>query len=348
LSTGNIDIKVTLYATATPTTPKLIFTVEDIAPKATKYLRMDSVDSRDYKVPLTDEFFNGSAIVEAFVADTNTPTIIAGTVVELANTNPLVANIYTDPAQRYTAAAYEATRNGATTLYMATALCNSNGTTTTYAVQNIDALAATVKVTYSDSQQQTQTIQPGAKYSFDACTVHGASFSGSAKIESTNSKLITAIGKAWKTSDANFVTAFEGVMQGGAKIALPYVRYTSDTNYNNGSRQRTFIAIQNVGNTTVYDVQVKYLNASGGIVGTHTITSIDPNKKANSWATLASGNASQLQEFGYPESNLGGVYGGAVIIEDAGSQLIALARVTTKDTNTNSEVAEDYMATIVP
>ena len=125
-------------------------------------------------------------------------------------------------------------------------------------------------------------------------------------------------------------------------MALPYVRW-SETKFASGQYQRASIAIQNIGNTTVNNIQVKYLNKNGQQVGVHTIASIAPGAKANSNAMEVPGAAGniQLSEFGHPEANPGGGFGGAVIVEGpAGSQLIAVVRIAS--TTPTGVVAEDY------
>jgi hypothetical protein len=147
---------------------------------------------------------------------------------------------------------------------MATALCNSGGATTAYAVQNVSSTNTNVTVTYSNNNAQTQTINAGAKKSFDGCGANNpAGFSGAATITSSAGDII-AIGKVYKPgAPSTYSTAFMGESRGSNRVALPYVRYTSDANYNAGTRQRAFLAIQNVGANTVSNVKVKYLNKNG-------------------------------------------------------------------------------------
>jgi hypothetical protein len=86
---------------------------------------------------------------------------------------------------------------------------------------------------------------------------------------------------------------------------------------------------------------VEYRDKNGGVVGTHTIPSIEPGAKAASNPTLATGDAAKLLLFGNPESNPGGGFGGGAIISGpTGSQLIAVGRVQSKVGA--GDVAEDY------
>ncbi len=86
-------------------------------------------------------------------------------------------------------------------------------------------------------------------------------------------------------------------------------------------------------------------------MGTHSIGTLASNAKANSTptnATLASGApANALIEFGTPDVNPGGGFGGAALIEGVG-ELVAIARVTTWDGSVGSDAAEDYNGIRLP
>jgi hypothetical protein len=319
--TGNINITVKFFRVG-ETAPALTLTENDIPSGSAKF----------YKAGLGASF-NGSAVVTAVKSTGGLPANIVGSVLELGTTN-------------LAAKAFEGIGSGSANLYVATALCNVfGGTSTAYAIQNTDnANAASVTVTYKDLAgatvgTDTKNISAGGKQSFLACDKAPAGFSGSAQVQSSGPAIV-AVAKATKP-DPNYGTAFLGASAGSVKIALPYVRYTSQANYDSGARQRTFIAIQNIGGATVNNVVVKYLDKDGTVLGTHTIPSIASGSKANTNATLATGNAAKLAEFGNPEANVGGGFGGAVIIEGpAGSSLIAVGRVQSRANGV--DVAEDY------
>jgi hypothetical protein len=271
--------------------------------------------------------FDGSAVVAAVRSGTTTPANIVGTVLELQTNNVGVR-------------AFEGVPNtaAANTVYMATALCGLAGTTTAYAVQNTsNSQAANVTVTYSNGSTQQANIPAGGKTSFNTCNAAGvpSGFSGAATITSVGAPIVV-IGKV---GGAGRYTAFLGETSGSAKLALPYVRW-SNTKYDTGQYQRAAIAIQNIGGATVNNVQVRYLNKLGQEVGVHTIASIAAGAKANSNATNA-GSTTELTEFGNPEANPGGGFGGAAIIEGpAGSQLIAVVRISSNPAG--GVVAVDY------
>lgn len=272
--------------------------------------------------------FNGSAIVTAVKTGTSTPANIVASALELS-TNGNAAT------------AFEGVSAGARTVYMPSALCQRFNATTFYAVTNTSQTTATsITVTYDNGKTDTAAIGAGKKASINTCTANDAGYTGSATITSDTTDIVV-IGKA---SGGALLTAFLGEPVGSTKLALPYVRWTADATFNNGSRQRGFIAIQNVGNAMATNVVVKYLNKNGDVVGTHTIGSLASKAKTNSTAinaTLsAGGNANDLLEFGYPEGNPGGGFGGSVIVESTGSAVVAVVRIAS--VTDAGQVAEDY------
>ncbi len=249
------------------------------------------------------------------------------------------------------AKAFEGVAQGATDFFMPSALCKFNSSgfiqDTAYAVQNTSLTASTtVTVTYSDNNSANtyvvaKPIGIGSKASFVACDAGmPANFIGSAVVHSDTTPVI-AVGKA---VNGGLSTAFVGAAAGSgtAKVALPYVRWTSTANYNTGNWQRSFIAIQNIGTSAITgNITVQYLDCHGAVVGTpHTITppagGLLVGKKVNSNA----GNA------GIAELNLcdgGPNYGaGAMVLGPTGSQLAVIVRVQTMDTTYNVSVGEDY------
>ncbi len=270
--------------------------------------------------------FNGSVVAEAATGGS-----IVSTAMELGTTTTV-------------ATAFEGVADGSGTVYLATALCNIfGGQSTFYAVQNAGTTSTDVTVTYSGGGTQTKTIAAGSKASFATCDVKTANYTGSATMTTSSGGKIIVVGKM--VVSGGMQTAFVGAASGAAKLALPYVRY-STTRFDAGdrARQRTNIAIQNIGGTTASNVTVKYYDRDGLLVGTHTIASIAAGAKANSnpsLATLTPGYAggTTLAEFGYYTAGTGG----GTIIESTGSSLIAVARV--QSAPTTGIVAEDYSAT---
>jgi hypothetical protein len=240
------------------------------------------------------------------------------------------------------ASAFEGVTSGATTVYMPSALCDAfGGQSSAYAVQNTSTSASTdVTVTYSNALTQQATIPAGGKQSFLACSAPGmgSGFSGSATITSVGADIV-AIGKIFGTG---LSTAFVGATSGAENLAMPYIRWATQADYDAGLNQRTFLAIQNIGGSTVTgDVFVRYLDKNGVEVGTHTISADIPSGgKVNSNASLAG-----LTQFGIYGD---GTFGGSVIIDGpGGSLLVAIARVQSVVPGVET-VGEDYNAIPVP
>jgi hypothetical protein len=164
---------------------------------------------------------------------------------------------------------------------------------------------------------------------------------GAAIVEATPEPVV-AIGKVY---GAGVVTAFNGVDVGYTKIGLPYVRWANDADWAAGTKQRTNITIQNVGGDLLEGdvISVAYVGPDGDVLGTHTITlgagGLPNGSKVNSSAANA-----DLTEFGY----YGTVYGGAAIITGPdGSQLAAVARVSTQIAP-GVLISEDYNSQPIP
>jgi hypothetical protein len=316
-SDGAVDITVQFFAVG-QTSPALTLNESNIPVGAAKYYDMGALSGLSSP-------FDGSATVTAVRTGSTTPANIVGSVLELQTSGVGVR-------------AFEGVPNtaAANTVYMATALCGLGGQTTAYAVQNTSSSqSAAVTVTYSNGMTQQGTIGAGGKQSFNSCNALPQSFSGAATITSNGAPIVVIA----KVGGAGRYTAFLGETSGSAKLALPYARW-SNTKYDSGQYQRAAIAIQNISNSAVSNVRVRYLNKEGTEVGVHTIASIPALGKANSNATLA-GTTVQLTEFGNPEANPGGGFGGSVIVEGpTGSQLIAVVRISSN--TATGVVAEDY------
>lgn len=285
----------------------------DVPAYATKY----------YDLAQMPEFtgsFNGSVQVFAFKAATTDPGVAVASAMEL-RTNATGAS------------AFEATNDFATTVYMPSALCKFNSVqTSSYAVQNTTDADVTVSVNYdSGVVDGPYTLAPGAKQSFNACDGgNAAGYIGSAVINASGE--VVAMGKVF---GGGLSTAFLGFTGGVSKVALPYVRWTT-SHWFDGTRQRAFIAIQNVGTDLAAGaVTVKYYDKDGVLVGTDTLGAIPAGAKVNSNA----GNIGEAgAEFGYYTD---GSFGGSAVVEGpAGSALAVIVRIQTRDGS--QSVAEDY------
>jgi hypothetical protein len=266
--------------------------------------------------------FNGSAVVEGGGGQ------IIASAMELA-------------VQGINASAFEGVGQGSTTFYMPSALCEAfGGTNTSYAIQNTSLTdSANVTVTFSNGATASANIGPGAKSSFIACQAQGMTqnFNGSAVI--TSNVPVIAIGKAY---GLGLSTAFVGVSEGAARIAVPYVRWASAANWAAGTQQRVNLTIQNIGaaDLAAGSVRVDYIDRDGNVVGTHTLGAITSEGKVNS--NPADGG---LTEFGvYPGGQFGG---GAMVVGPNGSQLAVVARVSTQ-VAAGQFASEDYNGIVVP
>lgn len=303
----NLTVKFFAVGAATPTHTA---TYNNLPSGAAKYFDAG-------KITQLGANFNGSVTIEA--------------------TGRVVASALELSTNGTAASGFDGVSAGANTFYMPSALCDfgSAKNRTSYAVQNVDTIQASVKVTYSNGATQTGNIAPGGKASFVACNATGmvTNFNGSATITSTGGK-IAAIGKV---GGGGLSTAFNGAATGSSKLALPYVRWSqSRYDQNQRDRQRSFIAIQNIGSPLAANaVTVRYYNKDGVLVGSQSLGAMATGGKTNSNPFAAIGAAAS--EFGYAANGTGG---SAVIEGPAGSQLVAVVRV--QSAPASGTVGEDY------
>ncbi len=283
----------------------------DVPAFATKYFDLATMAS----IPAG---FNGSLQVYATKAGTINPGLVVASALELNITGT-------------GAYAFEGASEFSTTIYMPSALCKFNGVqTSSYAVQNTTDDNVEVTVTYAaGGTDGPHTLTAGAKRSFNACDVNADGYIGSAVITATGD--IVAMGKVF---GGGLSTAFLGFNSAAAKVALPYIRWTTDHWYD-GTRQRAYIAIQNVGSDLAAGaVTVKYYDKAGTLVGTDTLGAIAAGAKVNSNA----GNLGSAPEFGYYPD---GTFGGSAVVEGpAGAELAVIVRVQSRVGSLS--VAEDY------
>jgi hypothetical protein len=267
--------------------------------------------------------FNGSATISG------SGVSLVATAMELSTSGTAVS-------------AFEGVTGGASTVYMASALCKFNisgkEVNSAYAIQNVGGSAVQARVTYSSGKiVTTASIPAGGKASVQGCDGGNATgFSGSATITTVPAGgSLVAIGKV---TGAGISSAFLGATAGSSKLALPYIRW-SETQFSTGARQRAFIAIQNIGAALPANaISVRYVDANGATVGTHTInTAVAAGAKVNSNPFILGAPAA---EFGY---SIPGKFGGGAIVQGpAGSQLVAVVRVVSFVSASNETVGEDY------
>ncbi len=252
--------------------------------------------------------------------------------VQMSSTTPLVATDLEYEIAGNKAYGFEGTSSGAAKIYMPSAFCKYGSTVinSSYAVQNSNTSGnVDVTVSYTNGTntytEPAVTIAPGNKDSFPGCGKSGtlvpAGFIGSATITATGGNIV-AIAKIF---DATLGTAFLGFSDAPSKVAVPYVRYANATDWFSGARQRTFIAIQNIGGADLAagDVTVKFYDKNGAQVGTtYNVPALAIGSKQSASAVNAG-----LTEFGfYPDNTAGG---SAVVQGPAGSKLAVVARVQT-------------------
>lgn len=322
-NTDSVDnnFSVSFYAAGNPVAVLVDTTAMNIPSGAAKYYDLGTVAG-------LATTFNGSAVVVATKSSGGSPGSAVATIMELS-TNTGGKN----------ASSFEGSASGGTTVYMPSAQClfTSAQTSSNYALQNTSSTTtAYVTTTFSSGVVTSTQIAAFGKASVGACAAGNVpGYNGAATIESTQP--IIAIGKI---SGGGLSTAFVGISTGASKVALPYVRWANPTNFNNGTKQRTNITIQNVGGSTILSgtVTVKYYDATGLLVITHVIaTDLAPGAKANSNAN-ATHPTDTTFEFGFTPS------GGSAIVEGpGGSQLAVVARVSSVITLSPSDTpAEDY------
>ncbi|MDD5370840.1 MAG: hypothetical protein PHQ40_17295 [Anaerolineaceae bacterium] len=310
------DIKVNFFAVGSAT--PIILSITNLPSGAAKYIDLGTL------ADITTSTFNGSVKISAVKTGTTTPGSIVASVLELSVAGP-------------EASAFEGTTAGANTVYMPSAMCNygTDRQSSSYAVQNVESAGgadATVNVKFSNGNiAGPYTITAGGKQSVPGCSGGNTTgFLGSATITSTGGKIV-AIGKV---IGGGLSTAFLGATSGADTVAAAYVRWTT-AHWYDGTRQRAYIAIQNIGSDLPDgSVTVSYFDKDGNKVGVHTLGAIAAGAKANS-------DASKIGAPGAEFGVYGAQYGGAVVVQGpVGSKLAVIIRVQTK-TSTGS-VGEDY------
>jgi len=305
------DVKATVDFFAVGATTPTLSKEYTIKPNEAQY-----IDASSATLGLPAKF-NGSATIKAVKVADSQPGNVVAAINEYNTVTALASSV-------------EAAKAGANTVYMPSALCNLGGAgtaTSSYAIQNSDTSSASVSVVFkpiSGGAAVTAgpyTLAPGAKQSVNGCTDGKLpnGFNGSATITSTGGKIV-AIGKIF---NAGLSTAFLGSTDGAQTLALPYVRFAPDAAFQNGTRQRAFIAIQNIGPDTV-SVDVSYRDKTGAEVKKVTLSIAGNGGKANSDPRSAGALDSKGRFGEYDDGSFGG---GAIISGPAGAKLVATVRI---------------------
>lgn len=243
--------------------------------------------------------------------------------------------------------AFEGFSGGATTVYMATMLCNAFGAqqqTVNYAIQNVGTISTDITVDFYDTAGSSITTTPpipvpaGSKTSVLSCDYVPDGTTGSAMITSTGEPVI-AMGKA--SSATGMVTAFVGQTAGATKVAAPYVRWSADPY----ADWRSNVAVTNVGAGDATDILVRYYDASGNLAGSEVLATVGDPLPSNIKRNTNPETAGALDANG----NFGiNPYGGA--LEVASDQpVIVLVRTARQASYPDTTLfAEDYNGSPVP
>lgn len=334
-NTETVDVSVTVNVYDAEAAGALVASPSYTIPaQSVKYVDMGTLALTGGKTSLS-----GSAIVVATKNGSEPALVVVAGNEYYSNSRTLAASFEGVPLSQ-----------AATTIYMATALCNNSSLQTAYAITNASTTqSATVNVVYkrttgADITDGPYTIGPGQKKSVRTCLKAPSGFTGAATITSTGAGIVV-LGKAegMSTSATQF-TAFLGEAAGSTMLSAPYVRWGDETTFNNtnhsGSEQRTFLAIQNISGVVAPTIRVRYFDKDGVLKGTQTFTNVANGAKVTSNPSAA--NALTSGEFGYYAD---GSSGGAAIIDfgdtpPAGGQLIAIVRAN----HAKATYSEDYNA----
>jgi hypothetical protein len=171
---------------------------------------------------------------------------------------------------------------GASQVLVATVLKNTYDTTSIFSIQNASSEERTLTLRFYNTSatevySDTQSVQPGAAYLFDAgqATGLGSSFNGSAVVQATGDIVGSAM-ELSTNSGGTACSAFEGVAAGASQYYMPSAlcqAWGSNTAY----------AVQNTSLTNPTDVTVTYSN------GASETQTINPGAKRSFIACNATG-----------------------------------------------------------
>jgi len=315
---GPADI---VFTFKTTTGSEYLYTVEDLPAFSSYFVDMGSTAA----IPTST--FNGSVVIEAFQANTTDPGAVAATSMEMEISGN---NVYAFNGV--------ATSGTSDTIYMPSAVCKfgpNKDSTSAYAVQNTTSGPINVTVTYSNGHIDGPYEVPAySKRSFDGCSAgNPVGFLGSAIVTSVGGD-IHAVGKVY---GGGLYPAHLGFTGGSDKVALPFVRWT-ETHWYDGTGLRSYIAVQNIGTSSIADgdVVAYYYDKNGVLVGSHALGAIAVGAKQNTHPFYLGSAGS---EFGtYTDGSSGG---GVIIVGPSGSELAVVARVQ-KYIGYGNSVGEDY------
>lgn len=270
-------------------------------------------------------------------------TVFDGSVV-IEGTGKVIASAIEYSTVGRDAKAFEGMSAGATTVYMASAMCEAynQGFNSYYAIQNAGTVSTVVDVDYYNTSgslvtSASYTINAGSKRSVNACADGAAvGYTGSAVITSDGQPLMV-VGKIAGATISQ--TAFVGQAAGATKVAAPYIRWSVDGVVEGG--WRSYVAIMNVGSTTATSVVANYYDKNGTLVGTHNLGTLGQYIKVNTNPNMVPAALDANGNFG--------VGGGAIeIVSD--QPVVVVTRVSTTQGALYGvgQFAEDYNGVAIP
>lgn len=287
--------------------------------------------------------FNGSAVISSATGS------LVATAVELSTVNKYANSFEGMPGT---------TADGALTLYFPSAMCRVNygdgEQSSSYAVQNLSALAADIDVAFTyqirasngslgavQNRTLSLTIPAGAKGSIPGCDASKNAV-GNTNNATGSAMPAAAVGSAVVTSNRKVVglqkisgggisAATPAIISGGSKVYTPFVRYTvscfsaspTAAGCRGESRQRTLFAVQNIGGAAA-KIKMTLYNYLGEVVGTYTTPStVAAGAKISLNPTSATpvspGTTASLNEFGYTFLSGNMIYSGSAVFESLDS-----------------------------
>lgn len=238
VGTGPAEIVALFYEGPTDTTPIEIVR-PDLAQNASTSLFVGGLDD-------ISDGFQGSAVLES-----SQPLV--ATMVQLPQGSETVRN----------RPLHNGFSEGAPQALVATVLKNQFSTTSVFSIQNTGAEATDLTLRFFDTSatevySETQTVQKGAAYFFDAGKEAGlgASFNGSAVIESSDSDIVGGDMELSTNAGGTAASAFEAVSQGAKKYYMPSALCDAFGGAN------TSYAVQNTSLTDSTTVTVRFSNGA--------------------------------------------------------------------------------------
>jgi len=242
--------------------------------------------------------------------------------------------------------AFEGVSQGSTKVFVPTMLCRF-GTEQQISYYAVQAVGGTANVTMkhyrrSDGAQVGTTynfsVGDGGKQSVNPCD-HGVVPSGSigsSVIETTGAPVIVIVkivaGNGMRTA---YIAEGTYSVPGSAEVFLPYVRWDDDSS----ADYRSYIAVQNIGDTNATDIQALYYDQTGSLVATHVLASggspLLPLQKVNTQADSAGAKSA-------------GIFSGSIRVISDQPVLVVVRNQISVDLGATTRFSEDYTGIRLP